>query len=265
MDKKNKSDNSPQGHSVHADFEGQLGHFLNISGTPILVKDSHSRILIANDTACQILGLPRSAILGKTLAEELPTDEMEHFLRIDRQVLETGIPHTCEEKLTGATGNTHTVITTKTRHVDAQGNRYVIAVFMDITDRKKNAERLRFQGQMLDAITQSVISTDTGGLITYWNRAAEEMYGYRAEEVIGRPIYEITVPQTSEQQAHEIMQQLAAGLDAGDDSQTAFLADQIAVDGGGEGDGNLGAVQRIALFGQRQRLAGAAVVFDADG
>lgn len=126
-------------------------------------------------------------------------------------MLETGIPHTCEEKLTGATGNTHTVVTTKTRHVDPQGNRYVIVVFMDITDQKKNTERLRFQGQMLDAIAQSVISTDTAGLITYWNRAAEKIYGYSAEEVVGRPIYEVTVPQTSEQQAHEIMQQLAAG------------------------------------------------------
>lgn len=212
MDKKNDYDNLSQGAADHADFESQLGHFLNISGTPTLVKDSHSRILIANDAACQILGLPRAALIGKTLAEELPTDEIEHFLSIDRQVLETGVPHTCEEKLTGATGHTHIVITTKTRHVDARGLRYVVAVFMDITDQKKNAERLRFQGQMLDAIAQAVISTDTRGLITYWNRAAEEIYGYRAEEVIGRPIYEVTVPQTSEQQAQEIMRQLTAGL-----------------------------------------------------
>lgn len=84
MDKKDKSENSPQGHAAHADFEGQLGHFLNISGTPTLVKDSHSRILIVNDAACQILGLSRGAIIGKTLAEELPADEMEHFLSIDR-------------------------------------------------------------------------------------------------------------------------------------------------------------------------------------
>lgn len=212
MDNRSERANLSQGKSADTDFEGQLGHFLNISGTPTLVKDSHSRIIIANDAACQILGLPRAEIIGKTLAEELPADEMEHFLRIDRQVLETGVPHTCEEKVTGATGHSHTVMTTKTRHIDAQGNRSVVAVIMDITDQKKNAERIHFQRQMLDAVAQAVISTDMRGLITYWNRSAEEIYGYRAEEVLGRLIYEVTVPQTSEQQAQEIMSALAAGV-----------------------------------------------------
>jgi len=193
------------------DFEGQLGHFLNVSGTPTLVKDSESRIIIANDAACAILGLARADVIGKTLAEELPADEMAHFLRVDRMVLETGAPHTCEETLTSVTGKTHTVITTKTRHTDTQGNHYVVVVFMDITEQRRASDQLRFQGQMLDAVGQAVISTDTTGAITYWNHAAEEIYGYKAAEVIGRPIYEVTVPQTSDQQAHEIMQQLASG------------------------------------------------------
>ncbi|AFM12988.1 hybrid sensor histidine kinase/response regulator [Turneriella parva] len=202
---------SPPAKKAFDSVEAQLGHFLNISGTPTLVKDSASRILIANDAACEILGMQREAIIGKVLIEELPADEIEHFLRIDRLVLETGVPHTCEEKLTGATGKTHTVITTKTRHVDDQGKRYLVVVFMDITGQRQSADRVRFQGQMLDAIGQAVISTDTAGFITYWNHAAEEIYGYKSEEVIGRPIYEVTVPQASDQQAHEIMQQLAAG------------------------------------------------------
>jgi PAS domain-containing protein len=62
----------------------------------------------------------------------------------------------------------------------------------DVTERKRADERIRLQAQLLSAVGQAAIATDLQGKIIYWNRAAEEMYGWSAEEVMGRPIIEVT-------------------------------------------------------------------------
>ena len=147
-----------------------------------VVGDAADEVLVDLDELRAQLG-PHTQV-GKTLAEVLPAGEMEHFLQIDRLVLETGAPHICEEKLTSVTGKTYTVITTKTRHTDATGNHYVVAVYMDITEQRKASDQLRLQGQMLDAVGQAVISTDIEGKITYWNQAAEKIYGYNLPQGI---------------------------------------------------------------------------------
>ena len=48
------------------------------------------------------------------------------------------------------------------------------------------AEASRLQETIIEATDLSVISTDTKGIITSFNRAAEKMLGYTAEEVIGK-------------------------------------------------------------------------------
>jgi diguanylate cyclase (GGDEF)-like protein/PAS domain S-box-containing protein len=46
-------------------------------------------------------------------------------------------------------------------------------------------EVLRLQSDLLDAVSQSVIALDTHGVIIFWNKASEELYGWSAEEVVG--------------------------------------------------------------------------------
>ncbi len=46
---------------------------------------------------------------------------------------------------------------------------------------------------ILEAIKAAIIITDLAGAITYWNPFAEELYGWKAEEVIGRKIVDIAV------------------------------------------------------------------------
>jgi diguanylate cyclase (GGDEF)-like protein/PAS domain S-box-containing protein len=75
----------------------------------------------------------------------------------------------------------------------------------------KKDEQLRFQSRLLDAVGQSVIATDPQGSIIYWNRAAEELYGWSKEEVMGRPIVEVTPAEEMLEHAEEIMSELRAG------------------------------------------------------
>lgn len=58
-------------------------------------------------------------------------------------------------------------------------------------------ERLEFLTLLLDAVEQAVIATDAGGQILYWNRFAEELYGWRAKEVIGKAIIDVLLPAPS--------------------------------------------------------------------
>jgi diguanylate cyclase (GGDEF)-like protein/PAS domain S-box-containing protein len=71
-------------------------------------------------------------------------------------------------------------------------------------------ERVRFQAYLLAAVGQAVIATDPQGKILYWNRCAEDLYGWSAEEMIGCLLQETLVPEDQQPQAEEIMAELRA-------------------------------------------------------
>jgi diguanylate cyclase (GGDEF)-like protein/PAS domain S-box-containing protein len=68
-----------------------------------------------------------------------------------------------------------------------------------------------FHAYLLNAVGQAIIATDPLGKIIYWNRAAQEMYGWSAEEAVGRSIVEVTPSEDLAEQAEEIMGELIAG------------------------------------------------------
>jgi PAS domain S-box-containing protein len=69
----------------------------------------------------------------------------------------------------------------------------------------------RFRAQLLDAVSQAIIATELDGRIIYWNNGATRLYGWTAEEALGKKIHEYTVPEVSRQGAEEIMSSLAQG------------------------------------------------------
>lgn len=58
-----------------------------------------------------------------------------------------------------------------------------------------NAEKMKQAGlheHLLDAVTQAVVATDLEGHVIYWNRFAEQLYGWSAEEALGRHVLDLT-------------------------------------------------------------------------
>ena len=51
---------------------------------------------------------------------------------------------------------------------------------------RTHESRLQFQARLLDSVGQAVIATNLEGTILYWNRAAEQIYGWKSAEVLGR-------------------------------------------------------------------------------
>ena len=81
----------------------------------------------------------------------------------------------------------------------------------DTPRRKRVEDQINFQRRLLDAVGQAIIATDPQGKIVYWNRAAEKLYGWSAEEVMGLPIVEVTPSEEFLERADEIMSELMAG------------------------------------------------------
>ena len=70
---------------------------------------------------------------------------------------------------------------------------------------------LRFQASLLDAVGQAMIATDLLGTITYWNRAAEVLYGWPAAEVLGRNVLDVTPTPQSVKESAAIIDTLRRG------------------------------------------------------
>jgi PAS domain S-box-containing protein len=181
---------------MNKDFE----NIINLIGDPIFVKDDRFRFTLVNDACCQIMGMERKNIIGNTLGESLPAEQMEHFLKVDKMVLESGVENQCEELLSIPNGKTLTLITKKTRYVDEQGRKFLIGLIHDITSRKEASDVLeqsetRYR-ELFDKMNSGVSvyeTSDNGEVFIFkeYNAAAEMIDKTPREKVIGRSVVDV--------------------------------------------------------------------------
>ena len=79
----------------------------------------------------------------------------------------------------------------------------------DITDRKRVEAQLAYQANLLANVNDAVIASDENFNITSWNQAAERIYGWKAEEVLGRKGPELLRTQFIGIETSEVFRQLA--------------------------------------------------------
>ena len=70
--------------------------------------------------------------------------------------------------------------------VTYQGKPADLVIIRDITERKRAEEVLRYQAVLLTNTYDAIIASDEHYRLTAWNAAAESLYGWKAEEVLGR-------------------------------------------------------------------------------
>jgi PAS domain S-box-containing protein len=108
----------------------------------VFLKDRNHRSLFINRTFSEFMGLRPEDVLGKVDHEYIAAAEADVFCAIDDKVFETGQTWENEECFTRADGRTHTFITRKSLHADAQGRPVLLGVSTDITERKEAEQAL---------------------------------------------------------------------------------------------------------------------------
>lgn len=119
----------------------------------------------------------------------------------------------------------------------------------DITERANAQIEIKFQADLLNNVGQAIIATDLTGNVTYWNHAAEIIYGWRASEALGQNIIHLTPTSQSVDQATVILKLLRDGkIWAGEfdvkrkdgSSFPAFVTDTPILDSKGNLSGIIG-------------------------
>jgi PAS domain S-box-containing protein len=85
-----------------------------------------------------------------------------------------------------------------------------LAIIADITARKHADEATAKLAAIVEASPDAIFSTDRDGRITAWNGAAEALYGYRADELLGESVWMLAAPGTVER-VREVSRRLRDG------------------------------------------------------
>ncbi len=177
----------------------------------VWVIDTEGKTRYANQRMAEMLGCTVEEMLGRSALDFVyEADLVESERRLERRMW--GVGEQSEFRLRRKDGSELRVLSSTNRILDESGETiYMLGMMTDITERKRTEEKIRFQAQLLDAVGQAVIATDMQGKICYWNRCAEELYGWSAQEVMDRSLGEILVSEDQRERAAKIMSELRAG------------------------------------------------------
>ena len=151
---------------VHMDRDGQ---YLNVHLTDVMAQYIEAKDLI-----------------GKNLDEVMPKETAQMIKRAIQRSLQTGktVSIEYERVLNGHTFHHES-------RIAPNGPNHVIIIVRDVTERHKAEETIRYQASLVANVSDALIATDLNQTINSWNHAAEELYGLRAEEVLGKQFDEV--------------------------------------------------------------------------
>ena len=168
---------------------------LNATTDSAILIDNQGKIQAINEIAAKRLSKNNVYLVHKNLLDILPPDlARQRKIRID-QVLDTGDPLQFEDDYAG------TVYLNSLYPVfDRQGKIQSLAFFSrDITAGREIEQALRESELKFRSISVSAhdafIMMNGQGLISYWNPAAERVFGYLASEAIGLDLHKLLAPE----------------------------------------------------------------------
>ena len=86
----------------------------------------------------------------------------------------------------------------------------VVLVFRDVSERRKAFDTARRLASIVENSDDAIVAKSLDGTITAWNHAAERLFGFAAEEIIGSPISRI-IPPDRQEEMQDVLDQIAEG------------------------------------------------------
>ena len=190
----------------------RLASLVTLSYEPMFAWRLDGPIEFWNAGAERLYGFASDEAIGRSSHSLLQTKFPTEFAEMRSQLRNDGywsgeLRHVCKDS--------REVIVDSRQQLLADGT--VLEVNRDVTERKQiqsalyeNEERLRWVASIVDFSDDAIISKNLDGVITSWNRGAERVFGYTAEEAIGQPIT-IVIPRDRHAEERTILTRIRRG------------------------------------------------------
>jgi PAS domain S-box-containing protein len=165
------------------------------------------RIIEANEMTFRLTGYTREELIGHSTielnfwADESARERYVALLREHARVVEM------EAGFRIKSGEIRCVLVSG-EGITVEGQPHILGIIRDITERKRVEARLAYQASLLENVNDAVISSDEKSIITSWNKAAERIFGWKAEEALGRDGQELLRNDYESIEPSEITRQL---------------------------------------------------------
>jgi PAS domain S-box-containing protein len=176
------------------DAEETARALLNATSESAILTNTKGVILAVNEAAVSRLGKLNANIIRMNINDVLATDVASQLKQKIDAVIRTGDPIRFENESDGMS-YANTVYPIFGRY----GNIEKLAIYTrDITDQKRTVEALKESEERFRSISSSaqdaLIMMNSTGNISYWNEAAERIFGYTKQEVIDKDLHRLLVP-----------------------------------------------------------------------
>jgi PAS domain S-box-containing protein len=190
----------------------RLANFLTLSYEPMLAWRLDGPIEFWNAGAERLYGFAREEAIGREshalLQTKFPAGPSELMSQLRTAHQWSGeLHHTCKDGREVAVDS----------RMQLLGDGTVLEVNRDVTDRtqiesalRESEQRLRFLASIVESSDDAIVSKNLDGIITSWNRGAERIFGYGADEAIGRPIT-IVIPHERHGEEADILARIRRG------------------------------------------------------
>jgi diguanylate cyclase (GGDEF)-like protein/PAS domain S-box-containing protein len=191
------------------ELNSRLAAIVGSSDDAIIEKDLNGIIISWNKGAEKIYGYEAEEVIGRPISILVPSSHAKEIPTILKKIRRgERVEHDETVRVTKAAEQINISLTVSPIRDSAGTIIGASTISRDITRRNKNGEMIQWHAQILNQILDAVITTDLDGIVTSWNRGAERIYLYTAEEAVGRHISFIYPEDQLEFLEHDVIEPL---------------------------------------------------------